>query len=150
MGTRKGLFRASSDLRRREWRLEGPYLAGYEIYHACLDPRDGVTGYAAAHHAVWGVHVQRSNDGGRSWDLLPEAPHVASAAGASGLEAIWYLAPGHAEQPDVVYAGIQPAGLFVSGDGGGTWEPVSQSLCRFGRKRFLPAQAPARPMSRTL
>ncbi len=124
MGTRKGLFRATSDLQRREWRLEGPYLAGHEIYHACLDRRDGATAYAAAHHAVWGVHVQRSVDGGRSWDLLPEAPHGASAAGASSLKAIWHLAPGHSDEPEVLYAGIQPAGLFVSRDRGGKWEPV--------------------------
>ncbi len=124
MGTRKGLFRATSDLQRREWRLEGPYLAGHEIYHACLDRRDGATAYAAAHHAVWGVHVQRSVDGGRSWDLLPEAPHGASAAGASSLKAIWHLAPGHPDEPEVLYAGIQPAGLFVSRDRGGKWEPV--------------------------
>jgi hypothetical protein len=124
VGTRKGLFRATSDLQRREWRLEGPYLAGHEIYHACLDRRDGATAYAAAHHAVWGVHVQRSVDGGRSWDLLPEAPHGASAAGASSLKAIWHLAPGHSDEPEVLYAGIQPAGLFVSRDRGGKWEPV--------------------------
>jgi photosystem II stability/assembly factor-like uncharacterized protein len=124
VGTRKGLFRATSDLQRREWRLEGPYLAGYEIYHACLDRRDFATAYAAAHHAVWGVHVYRSIDGGRSWDPSPEAPHHAAAEGAGSLKAIWHLAPGHADEPGTLYAGIQPAGLFLSRDGGGRWEPV--------------------------
>lgn len=104
--------------------MEGPYLAGYEIYHACLDRRDGATTYAAAHHAVWGVHVHRSADGGRSWDLLREAPHYAPAADTPGLIAIWHLAPGHPNEPEVLYAGIQPAGLFVSRDRGASWEPM--------------------------
>ncbi len=123
MGTRKGLFRATSGLERREWRLEGPRLAGYEIYHACLDRRDGETAFAAARHSVWGVHVHRSGDGGRSWEVLPTAPHHDRPAGDPGLQAIWYLAPGHGSEPDVLFAGIQPAGLFVSRDRGASWEP---------------------------
>ncbi len=59
VGTRKGLFLASSSGERRAWRLEGPHLAGYEVYHAILDPRDLRTAYAATRHAVWGVHVHR-------------------------------------------------------------------------------------------
>ncbi len=104
--------------------MEGPYLAGYEIYHAFLDHREGVTAYAAAYHQVWGVHVFRSVDGGRSWDLLPGVPHYGAAAGTGGLRAIWHLAPGHADQPDTLYAGIEPAGLFVSGDGGARWQAL--------------------------
>jgi photosystem II stability/assembly factor-like uncharacterized protein len=104
--------------------MEGPHLAGYEIYHAWLDPRVGATAYAAAHHPVWGVHVHRSVDGGRSWEVLPAAPHHAQAEGDRALKAIWYLAPGHPSEPDVLFAGIQPAGLFVSRDSGASWEPV--------------------------
>lgn len=111
-------------MERREWHLDGPHLAGYEIYHAFLDQRDGLTAYAAAHHAVWGIHVYKSVDGGQSWDLLPDAPHRAAAAGSDGLKAIWHLAPGHADEADCLYAGIQPAGLFVSHDGGLVWKAV--------------------------
>ena len=42
-----------------------------------------------------------------------------------GLKAIWYLAPGHPSEPDVLYAGIQPAGLFASRDRGASWEPIN-------------------------
>ncbi len=124
MGTSKGLFTAASDISRREWRLEGPHLAGYEVYHAILDPRDRRTAYAAVRHMVWGVHIHRSSDGGHTWELLPEVPHHEPAEGSGSLKAVWYLAPGHSEEPETVYAGIEPAGLFVSRDRAMSWEPV--------------------------
>ncbi|HEX2166373.1 MAG TPA: hypothetical protein VHG09_03950, partial [Longimicrobiales bacterium] len=54
-------------------------------------------------------------------ETLGSAPHYADER---GLEAIWHLAPGPAEAPDTVYAGIEPAGLFVSHDRGESWQPV--------------------------
>ncbi len=124
IGTRKGLFLARSDTERRRWQLEGPRLAGYEIYHAVLDPRDGATAYAAAHHTVWGVHIYRSADRGVIWEVLPEAPHHPAATERERLQAIWYLAPGHADEAEKLYAGIEPAGLFLSQDRGASWAPV--------------------------
>lgn len=120
IGTRKGLFRAESDVERRQWRIEGPQLAGYEVYHAFLDPRDGRTAYAAVRHIVWGVHIHRSDDAGRTWSLLREAPRPV----AGDLKAIWHVAPGHADHADRLYAGIEPAGLFTSDDRGNSWRPV--------------------------
>jgi photosystem II stability/assembly factor-like uncharacterized protein len=139
VGTRKGLFRAESDRGRREWRLEGPHLAGYEIYHARHDPRRPAAAYAAAHHMVWGVHVHRSDDSGHSWELLPEAPHPVSAED-DGLKAIWYLAPGHASQPDTWFAGIEPAALFKSSDGGATWEDMVGLNAHPTRATWQPAK----------
>ncbi len=124
MGTRKGLFRAIADGVRREWRLEGPLLPGYEVYHAIVDPRDPRYAFAAVSHMVWGVHVYRSEDGGRNWRVLPEVPRH-SPARAGEPKAIWYLAAGHANDPETLYAGIEPAGLFVSRDRGGSWEAVT-------------------------
>ncbi len=132
VGTRKGLFLASSDLDRRKWSVEGPHLAGYEIYHAVLDPRDCTTAYAAARHMVWGVHVHRSDDCGRTWAKMPGVPHYDQHDddnddhdGADRtLKAIWYIGPAHADAPDTVFAGIEPAGLFVSRDRGCSWDAV--------------------------
>ncbi len=124
IGTHKGLFRATADAGRREWRMDGPHLAGHEIYHAVIDPRDGKTAYAAVRHMVWGVHVHRSNDAGRTWGLLQDAPHHEAGHDTDGLQAIWHLAPGHTSEPGTMYAGIEPAGLFVSRDRGDSWEPV--------------------------
>ena len=139
IGTRKGLFIADSDTDRQEWSLEGPLMPGYEIYHAILDPRDGLTAYAACRHMVWGVHVQRSRDGGHNWELLPETPHH-RGQGDGGIEAVWYLAPGHANQPGRLYAGIQPAGLFASDDGGLNWRPVESLNQHPTRDTWQPAK----------
>jgi photosystem II stability/assembly factor-like uncharacterized protein len=123
VGTRMGLFLLESDRDRRTWRMHGPEIAGYEIYHAVWDPRTPGTGYAAARHAVWGAHVYRTADGGRTWEMCLETPRHPQERGEP-LRAIWYLAPGPAAEPDTVYAGIEPAGLFVSRDRGESWEPV--------------------------
>ena len=40
------------------------------------------------------------------------------------LDRVWQLAPGGAEEPDVLYAGVEPAALFRSADGGHTFELV--------------------------
>jgi photosystem II stability/assembly factor-like uncharacterized protein len=120
IGTKRGLFLARSR-DRRNWQLSEPLLAGREIYHAWLDPRDPGRGWAASDHRVWGPHVHRTQDGGATWELLETAPHHADAR---GLTAVWHLAPGAAQQPDTLYAGIEPAGLFVSHDAGESWIPV--------------------------
>ena len=120
IGTKRGLFLArSSD--RRQWRISDPLLVGREVYHAWLDPRDGRTAWAASDHAVWGAHVHRSDDAGRSWSVLEAAPQYADER---GLKAIWHLAPGPGTEPDTIYAGIEPAGMFVSPDRGASWRGV--------------------------
>ena len=121
IGTKRGLFIARSDGGRAHWHISPPRLAGREVYHAFIDPRDG-TAWAATDHAVWGAHVHRSTDAGETWETLGTAPHFDDER---GLKAIWHLAPGHAAQPDTLYAGIEPAGLFVTHDRGESWQPVS-------------------------
>ena len=140
VGTRKGLFLATSDVDRRKWRLEGPHLAGYEVYHAILDPRDPDTAYAAVRHMVWGVHIYRSGDGGHTWELVPDAPHHGSSDESNSLKAIWYLAAGHEQQPTTLYAGIEPAGLFVSRDRGSSWNSVSSLNEHPTRDTWQPAK----------
>jgi photosystem II stability/assembly factor-like uncharacterized protein len=120
VGTRRGLFLARSDDRAR-WRLEGPLLPGREIYHAIRDRRTGAL-WAATDHKVWGPHVHRSHDDGQSWDVLEAAPHYEDDR---GLKAIWFLAAGPPDQPDTLWAGIEPAGLFVTRDAGVSWESVA-------------------------
>lgn len=104
-----------------------------------LDPRDGRTAFAAVRHMVWGVHVHRSEDAGRRWQVLPEAPHHEPGAGEE-LEAIWHLAPGHASEPGTLYAGVEPAGLFVSRDRGESWEAVRALNEHETRSSWQPAK----------
>lgn len=120
VGTRRGLFLLRSE-DRREWNIEGPLLEGREVYHAMADPRTGHL-WAATDHKVWGPHVHRSTDDGVTWDVLDAAP---AHKGKKGVEAIWFLAPGPSDEPETLWAGIEPAGLFVTRDAGASWEPVS-------------------------
>jgi photosystem II stability/assembly factor-like uncharacterized protein len=121
IGTKRGLFVARGDARRVEWRITEPRLSGREVYHAFIDPRDG-SAWAATDHAVWGAHVHRSTDGGDTWEVLESAPHYDDER---GLKAIWFLAPGPPAQPATLYAGIEPAGLFVTHDSGASWQSVT-------------------------
>jgi hypothetical protein len=136
IGTKRGLFLARSDAERAHWTLSPPMLAGHEVYHAFIDPRDGHTGWAATDHAVWGAHVYRSDDAGTNWKLLEAAPHHGDAR---GLKAIWFLAPGPATEPDTIYAGIEPAGLFVSRDRGASWHGVEALNLHSTRTAWQPA-----------
>lgn len=121
IGTKRGLFVARSDGAREQWSISGPLLTGHEIFHVAHDPRtDSV--YAATNHKVWGAHIQVSRDRGETWDVLPAAPHHADSR---GLDAVWFVAPGPASLPGRLYAGIEPAGLFVSDDDGATWSASS-------------------------
>ena len=61
VGTRKGLFVLTSDETRRDWKVDGPHLTGWEVFHAMRDPRDGVL-HAATNNWVYGATAHRSSD----------------------------------------------------------------------------------------
>lgn len=134
IGTRRGLFIAHSH-DRRTWTLSAPLLEGREIYHAIRDPRTGAL-WAASAHTVWGAHIHRSDDLGATWHLLEEAPHYTDGR---ALAAIWFLAPGPADVPDRLYAGIEPAGLFVSDDAGATWHGIDSLNTHASNVSWQPA-----------
>lgn len=140
VGTRKGLFIARSGADRGHWRVEGPHMAGYEIQRAFLDRRCRGVGYALAEHPVWGKHVYRSEDGGRNWNPLREIPRHRADEGESSIRMLWSLAPGADDEPDTIYAGIEPPGLFVSRDRGDTWAPVSAFNEHATRRSWSPAK----------
>jgi photosystem II stability/assembly factor-like uncharacterized protein len=126
LGTRKGAWIISGDAERRSWRASDPMFLGHVIQHAVLDPRDGRTLLAGARTGHLGPTLFRSRDLGRSWQessgppAFPQGdPHERT------LRAVFWLTPGHVDEPGVWYAGGSPQGLFRSADGGDTWEPVS-------------------------
>lgn len=127
VGTRKGAFLLHADAERRRWSLDGPHFLGHILYHLVLDARDGRTLLAAAKTGHLGPTVFRSTDLGKSWSEAsrpPAFPKVEDGAGRVVNHVFW-LAPGHASERDVWYAGTSPPALFRSEDGGVRWEPVS-------------------------
>ena len=122
VGTRKGTFLFWSDPDRRRWRRAVHHL-GWSTHVANYDPRHGSI-YAATNNAVYGALVQRSDDGGQSWEHFNQGLDFAAEEERRVTE-VWQVRPGHDARPDEVWAGSREAGLFRSRNRGGAWEPVS-------------------------
>jgi photosystem II stability/assembly factor-like uncharacterized protein len=136
IGTKRGLFVAQSDESRRSWSFSPPLLAGRQVYHALLDPRVGRTVWATSRHSVWGAHIHRSDDAGATWQVLDAAPHFQDER---GLEAVWCVTPGPDDQPNTLFAGVEPAGLFQSEDAGASWRSVESLNDHESRAHWQPA-----------
>ncbi len=67
VGTRKGAFILSSDAKRKKWSVDGPHFAGWEVYHVNGSPVDPNRIYASQTSSWFGQIIQRSDDGGRTW-----------------------------------------------------------------------------------
>jgi len=73
VGTRKGAFVLTSDGKREQWDISGPYFAGWEVYHLKGSPADSNRIYASQTSGWFGQIIQRSDDGGKTW-LQPGTP----------------------------------------------------------------------------
>jgi photosystem II stability/assembly factor-like uncharacterized protein len=73
VGTRKGAFVLTSDAKRKDWKVDGPHFAGWEIYHVKGSPVDPNRLYASQTSAWFGQVIQRSDDGGKTW-VQPGTP----------------------------------------------------------------------------
>ncbi|MGH8743743.1 MAG: WD40/YVTN/BNR-like repeat-containing protein, partial [Burkholderiales bacterium] len=128
VSTRKGAFIFKSDKARREWKIAGPMFYGHIVHHMVLDPRDRRALLVAARTGHLGPTLFRSNDFGRSWNEATRPPAFPKAPeGQKGrvVDHVFWLTPGHVAEPGAWYAGTSPQGLFRSGDGGDTWDPVA-------------------------
>jgi hypothetical protein len=134
-GTKKGLFLFTSDDRRR-WQMQGPYQSGREVHHAIYDGRSGRI-YATANDAWFGSEIVYSTDFGNSWATAQENPSFAEASGLK-MERIWHLEAGRPSEPQVLYAGVAPAALFRSEDGGLTWKEVESLTAHPSRPKWHP------------
>jgi photosystem II stability/assembly factor-like uncharacterized protein len=135
IGTRKGLFALEGGDDRREWRLDGPFLTGWSVFHAVLDPRDG-TIHAATNNELYGGTVHRSTDRGSTWERsenlgLPEDSGLT-------LERTWHVEPGRAGEEGRLWLGAAPGALFRTDDGGTTWEPVESLIAHETRDQWNP------------
>lgn len=125
IGTGKGLFLAHSEDDRKSWDVSGPHFPMTGAYGVGIDKRSGtprlLAGVASAH---FGPSVSTSDDLGASWQEPDHAPLAFPAGTGASLDRVWQLTPGPQSQPGRVYAGTQPSALFVSDDGGQTFEMV--------------------------
>lgn len=84
VGTRKGAFLLSADGKRNNWTVSGPHFAGWEIYHLTASPVDPDRLYASQSTSWFGQIIQRSNDGGLSWEQ-PGTPAGEPTTDANGM-----------------------------------------------------------------
>ena len=133
VGTRKGAFVLTADGKRDRWDVSGPFFGGWELYHLKGSPVDRNRLYAAQHTSWHGQLIQRSDDGGKTWEAMGNkfvyegepGTHLWYDGTPRPFEfvRVWHLEPS-LDDPDTVYAGIQDAALYRSSDGGQSWQEL--------------------------
>ncbi|MEO7993087.1 MAG: glycosyl hydrolase [bacterium] len=140
LGTQKGAWTLKSDATRSKWTLSEPMHFGNIVNHVVADPRDGGKSLVMAiKTGHLGPTVMRSSDGGKTWTEAAQPPKFPEKPKGKGesVETVFWIQPGHASEPKVWYAGICPAGLFRSEDGGNTWAGIEGWNANKNRKKWL-------------
>jgi photosystem II stability/assembly factor-like uncharacterized protein len=114
--------------------VSGPHFGGWEIYHLKGSPADPSRIYASQSSSWFGQTMQRSNDGGKTWETVGNKFTYDGVAGTHQwydgtphpweFKRVWHLEPSLTD-PDTVYAGVEDAALFKSTDGGQSWTELS-------------------------
>jgi photosystem II stability/assembly factor-like uncharacterized protein len=150
VGTKKGAFILGSDGKRRNWTVSGPHFAGWEIYHLKGSVADPNRIYASQSSGWFGQIIQRSDDGGQTWNTPGSSPEALQEPGGfpkgesnkfvydgdAGthkwydgtqhpweFKRIWHVEPSLSD-PDTAYAGAEDAAVFKTIDGGKTWKEL--------------------------
>jgi len=121
IGTRKGMFVAEGSKSRGKFELRGPFGPGVAVYSTLIDTRGTPRFYGSSCNAFFGMRVLRSTDLGHSFKDTKSAPTFPKDDGRA-LANIWSLEPGPGKKE--LWAGVEPASLFRSPDGGDSWEMV--------------------------
>jgi hypothetical protein len=134
VGTRKGAFVLTADGTRKTWDVAGPFFGGWEMYHVKGSPADPDRIYASQSTGWFGQLIQRSDDGGTTWNPVGKDFTYDGVTGTHQwydgtphpweFARVWHLEPSLTD-PDVVYAGVEDAALFKSSDGGMSWDELS-------------------------
>ena len=124
----------SADGKRDKWEISGPHFAGWEIYHVKGSPVNPDRLYASQSTGWFGQLIQRSDDGGKTWEPVENKFVYDGVPGTHQwydgtphpweFKRVWHLEP-CLRDADTVYAGIEDAALFRSTDAGKSWHELS-------------------------
>src|SRR4029077_11047744 len=147
VGTRKGAFILTSDGKREHWSVSGPHFAGWEMYHVKGSPADPNRLYASQSSGWFGQLIQRSDDGGETWEPVGNEFTYVGDPGTHlwydgtprpfEFKRVWHLEPS-LDDPDDVYAGIEDAALFRSTDAGKSWSELPSLRTHESGSRWQP------------
>ncbi|MBL4716732.1 MAG: glycosyl hydrolase [Bacteroidia bacterium] len=125
LGTRKGLIVYKNG--DGNWKFDSEHFVGIPVCYAMEDHRNG-SWWVCLDHGHWGGKLHLSKDKGQNWEEVevpkyPEGEEVKDGVEAK-LNYLWVLAPGGTDQPDTIYIGTVPGGMFRSDDYGKSFELV--------------------------
>lgn len=138
VGTTKGAFILRSNTNRARWDVGGPYFHGNAVYSLAYDNRAGQHRIWASTASFWGTMLRSTEDFGRIWTNPQEAAIRFPADTGLSLKNIWQISLGRADEPNVLYCGVEPASLFESRDHGETWSLVRGLFDHPHRPRWVP------------
>ena len=103
------------------------------MYHLKGSPVDPNRLYASQISGWFGQMMQRSDDGGKTWEAVGNKFVYDGVPGTHQwydgtphpweFKRVWHLEPSLTD-PDTVYAGVEDAALFRTTDGGQTWHEL--------------------------
>lgn len=121
------------------WQLQQVHFKGMPVSVIHRDPRHG-TWWVALAHRHWGNKLHYSSDEGKTWKEVPAPKYPPQSEVKPGVPAslqyIWSIQSAGPDQPDVLYLGTEPGGLFRSEDGGKSFELVSSLWEHPSRVRY--------------
>jgi photosystem II stability/assembly factor-like uncharacterized protein len=148
VGTKKGAFILTSDGARKNWKVSEPHFMGWEVYHMKGSTVDPNRIYASQTSGWFGQVMQRSDDGGKTWNAPGGGVSMSPADMPQGesnkfvyegevgkhlwydgtqhpweFKRVWHLEPSLTD-PDTCYAGVEDAALFKTTDGGHSWKEL--------------------------
>lgn len=135
IGTHKGAFFLRSGTSREKWTLEGPFLKGLPVEYLIAPNPDSTGIFASVTNLFYGPQLYKTPDLEQTWQVIENGPRFADGRGHT-VEKIWVVQGGH--KSDRIYAGIDPASLFVSENGGNTWEELQALTDHPTRSKWFP------------